>query len=1398
VLDSTIALQSVAAGADGKKLLGGGSAQGGGIYLANATATLSNATVSDNNLESGAGQVYQGAGVYAAKGLLSMTSSTITSNDMPATGQGGGLFQAGTSSVTLKNTIVAGNALDNDVSGAVTADSSFNLIGNGAGLTGITAGLQGNQIGGAGGSSIDPMLGPLDDNGGATPTHALLPGSFAIDAGTNNGSPSIDQRGVLRPQNGIADIGAFEAAHTDVVALPPGGGTYTLLADSGYVSLRQVGGPELFRRATNSVSPLEIDGSNGDDTLIVDFSGGNPIPVDGLAFTGQGRDSANDKLMLAGTAGDVTYSLATSSSGEIDIDGAVVSFSGLQPVLDNLTATHRTFAFGDSADSVILSDGALSHDGVSELALAGQGAAVSFAKLTGSLTIAGGGGDDTLTLVSIDALSTASIIVDGGDDDDLLNANGLAHSASLTGGTGDDTIVGGTGADSISGGDGNDNLRGGGGNDRLSGDDGLDLIFGGTGNDLLDGGADDDTLQGQGGNDSLKGGAGIDLVVEAANADFLLSDSQLVGSGVDQLAEIEQARLTGGAGANLLNANAFTGAATLLGLGGDDRLFGGSGDDLLDGGDGDDTLAGGTGDDRLVASVGRDLLAGNDGADILLAQGNVSPVTLRGEAGDDTLLNGMGADSLDGGDGNDVFVTNQTGFQQLMGGPGLNVLQWTAGTLDLTSLAAGQATGIDVVDLHGNGPQHLVLNAAAVLNLAADAATLRVDRDADDSIDMGAGWTFTGTQLLDGEPYAAFSQSGVGLLLSTFPQVLTLPSGGGVYEMLVDSGDLVVRRQGGAELLRISQAVAGSLTIDGSAEDDALIVDFSHGNPIPAGGLTFNGLGGTVHGNTLTLAGGVAGRVTQTFANAHDGQLTIDDRSISYTGLEPVMDKLTAADRVLVFGDSADAITVSDGAAPGDGVGRVSIAGAGELVDFRAPTNSLTIDAGGGDDTVSLSSVDALWTAAIFVNGQDGNDQFAASSLAQGASLSGGAGEDVFSLGARDDSLDGGEGIDRVEESADVNFVLSDTHLTGLGGNPLHSIERARLSGGAGANVIDAQAFSGSVILTGLGGADTLFGGAGNDDLFGGGGKDLLDGGGGDDRLTGQGGDDTLNGGTGFNRLVESASGSFVLTDSQLTGAGIDQLSEIEAAQLNAGAGDDTLDATGFSGDVTLYGGAGSDKLLSGGGQDSLSGGKGNDTLDAGAGNDTLSGSLDDDSLVGGDGDDQLVESKDVSFVLTDSQMTGLGNDSLSGIESAELTAGDSDNTLDASGFSGSVTLLGGAGNDRLVGAAGSDILIAGAGRNTLIGGAGDDLLAGEDDVDSLNGQSGADTLLGGARNDTLLGGAGNDLLLGEAGSDFVIGQGGVDTVAGGGNGLTGEPSDTVQGENIDDAFLFDSPWLHV
>jgi hypothetical protein len=211
---------------------------GGGID--NNAGTL---TVSDSTL------AYDSAGYYGGGidndnnyGTLTVSESTIAYDS--AGYYGGGLSGYG-GRVTLNNTIVAlnNNALggtSNDIyfnAGVFSPSSAYNLIGT-EGFGGLVNGVNGNQVGVA-----DPGLGTLASNGGPTQTIALLPGSPAIDAGSNalavdptTGQPlTTDQRGpgFVRIVNNTVDIGAFEVQstiHLVVTVQPPA----SVTAGSGF------------------------------------------------------------------------------------------------------------------------------------------------------------------------------------------------------------------------------------------------------------------------------------------------------------------------------------------------------------------------------------------------------------------------------------------------------------------------------------------------------------------------------------------------------------------------------------------------------------------------------------------------------------------------------------------------------------------------------------------------------------------------------------------------------------------------------------------------------------------------------------------------------------------------------------------------------------------------------------------------------------------------------------------------------------------------------------------------------------------------------------------------------------------------------------------------------------
>ncbi len=188
-----------------------GQTYSGGIDNDRGTATIINSTISDNFAEN-----FGGIAAYLAN--TTVINSTITAN--VGNGDGNGLFNGTGSTATVTNSIVAGNWNNNDI-GAIAPFTSGgnNLIGNSNGVAGFTNGLNGDIVGTAA-NPIDPLIGTLQDNGGATFTHALLPGSLAIDAGNNNNAPTTDQRGIIRPQDAV-DIGAFELVGNPITSFDP-------------------------------------------------------------------------------------------------------------------------------------------------------------------------------------------------------------------------------------------------------------------------------------------------------------------------------------------------------------------------------------------------------------------------------------------------------------------------------------------------------------------------------------------------------------------------------------------------------------------------------------------------------------------------------------------------------------------------------------------------------------------------------------------------------------------------------------------------------------------------------------------------------------------------------------------------------------------------------------------------------------------------------------------------------------------------------------------------------------------------------------------------------------------------------------------------------------------------
>jgi hypothetical protein len=266
----------------------GGDGQGAGLEASVAMITFTNSTISSNTARGGDGGnggggphgagypgnggPALGGGNHVGSGTVDLINCTIAANTanasigyQPGAGQGGGVSNSG-GTIHARNTLIGDNTATTfpDFNGAL-ASLGHNLVGNPQG----GSGFDDTDL-----LNVDPLLGPLQDNGGPTFTMALFPGSPAIDAGDNTGATDWDQRGPGYPRivNGIIDIGAFE-----VQAHAHGRPTGQPLPDPVPVqALGMVGGPLVGQSPDLLAAPSPLPGPGIPDGQTVQPE---PVPV---------------------------------------------------------------------------------------------------------------------------------------------------------------------------------------------------------------------------------------------------------------------------------------------------------------------------------------------------------------------------------------------------------------------------------------------------------------------------------------------------------------------------------------------------------------------------------------------------------------------------------------------------------------------------------------------------------------------------------------------------------------------------------------------------------------------------------------------------------------------------------------------------------------------------------------------------------------------------------------------------------------------------------------------------------------------------------------------------------------------------------------------------------------
>lgn len=1251
---------------------------GGGFDNFEGMLRISNSTIAENSSMLAGGGMLNSADSSAV-----LVNVTIANNTAVTTG--GGVSNAG--SFSLGNTLIALNtssANTRDIIGTFTSLGT-NLIGEIGNALGIDSDL--SNFWGTSVLPLDPMLGPLQDNGGPTATYAVLAGSPAIDTGTNAGAAASDQTGRNRNLDGdlggvaAVDIGAFEFvppelvftvdAFTDTSDVNVGNGFAVDI--NSKTSLRAAIQESNARSGAERIDLpagtffLTLSGINEDDALTGD------LDIEGsLKIVGAGADqtiidaSDLDRVFHILSSATVTLSNLTIRNGFGTTGGGILVDGNLTldnvVIADNVANTIANSVIGHGG-AILVNQGllTLNNSTVQNNSATGSGGAI--ANFSGAVTL-----NNTVLSGNSATVSGGAIVTNQGTieiADSTIQSNttlGSGGAVFLQAGIvnlHDSTVSSNTA--SVSGG-------------GLAANGGTIGLFDSTvqNNSATDDGggialASQALLQGSGArilsNTTADYGGGIHAigaVVSLTNSEIASNAATQSGGGVN----VESGQVT------LISTSITSNTAGVAGAGIDNYL---SRVDLTN------------------VTISSNTATGSGGAIVSyfggltrLTNSTVVNNTAKVEGGGISTAGVLELQNSIVAQNQLISTTNVVSKNDISGSAtsrGSNIIGVNAGTTGLVNGLNGDRVGTTAVPADpllgplanngGIGLTHLPLFGSPAIDGGTGVAGVTTDargktRNRDGNFDSTAAPDIGAIEFVGLQINAAAGQS--------------------TETKIVRQGDsiFVTDLKNTAASTQFAVGELDRLQINGGTLNDRTIIDFSGGNPLPAGGVEIkgNGQGDT---DSLQFVDGSVLLANHSLTSATDGSVTIDGVTLSYSGIESLVDTLSASTRQFNYGSTNDTVVMTDAGTYSDGLMQIT-RGGGRALQFFTPSGSLGINTGAGTDNVTIRAMDGTLTTPITVTLGEGADTFDGSAFSAKYAVTGGDGNDTITTGSGADTLLGGLGND---------------------------------------------------VLNGNAGFDSLDGGDGNDSLTG------L---GGDDSLSGGLGNDTLSGGVGVDTIFELVPTSLVLTSTSATGVGADVLSLIEAANLTGDSAAQTFTTTSFTGPVTINAGAGNDTIRTGAGADSILGGSGNDDIDSGAGNDTLLGENGDDKLGSGVGDDLILGGTGSDNIFggdgNDSVQGGDGNDSLRGGFGNDTLVGDAGDDI-LKGEGGHDRLDGGTGNDGLAGGDGNDFLIGGAGLDQLLGQAGNDTLQGGEGNDSLQGGTGADVVNGQGGTDKVAGGSG-------------------------------------------------------
>ncbi|WP_392535477.1 beta strand repeat-containing protein [Nostoc sp. C117] len=608
---------------------------GGGINnnFSNASAALVNTTVSGNSASLGGA-----GGVSNDSGIINLLNSTVTNNTFSGIlGYAGGVSNRN-GTVNLKNTIVAGNlSLDGRIQLYPDLSGTFN--GNNNNLIGSLAGASGTVGTGTDIVNPNPGLGPLQNNGGLTLTHALLTGSPAINAGNNNLIPvdtqdldgdgntsepiPYDERGLARVVSGTVDIGAFEVQAATLptlsinnISVTEGNTGTTNATFTVNLSAASTSAVTVNYATANGTATAGSDYTASTGTLT--FNPGNTSKTISVIVAGDTRFEPNETFFV---------NLSNATNATIADNQALGTILNDDANLPTLSINDITVVEGQTPQAVLtvsLSNASSQPVTVNYTTAPGTATAnADYTSRNGTLTFAANTTTATIAVPILndnlsEANETFSVNLSSPTNAALQKATGTVTITDTLQASTTTTLADGVENLTLIG-TGNINGTGNSSNNILTGNSGNNILAGGNGNDTYAFNAStplgSDRIQEitTGGNDTLNfGNTSTD-----ARVNLGITTTQTVNNNLKLTLSANNVieNVVGGNGNDRLIGNTLNN--TLNGGSGNDVLTGRSGADTLIGGAGNDILSGGSDSDRFLYSSGRAFSSTDFGNDLL-------------------------------------------------------------------------------------------------------------------------------------------------------------------------------------------------------------------------------------------------------------------------------------------------------------------------------------------------------------------------------------------------------------------------------------------------------------------------------------------------------------------------------------------------------------------------------------------------------------------------------------------------------------------------------------------------------------------------------------------------------------------------------------------------------------